>query len=355
MKIGIVTQPLIINYGGILQNYALQQVLKKMGYDPITLDFQWGYTGVRWFLRQGVKLIAKLLGKSGDWKEKYAPLRSDKKKNQFIEKNIILSHTFWNCYDSGLIDKYNLDVIIVGSDQVWRPKYNQKLKDSFLVFAKNTVIKKIAYAASFGTEKMEYSGRQKKMAKYALKQFDAISVREKSGIENIRLLGYTATQVLDPTLLLGKKGFEDILISPKVDDYIGYYILDGENVIERDIVRIKKMIGTKNIVGITENTSDCGPSEWLGIISNSKIFITDSFHGTIFCILFHVPFFTIINRQRGADRFNSLLTPLNLEDRMINSMSEIKTIETNINWEKVDEKLRILREDSERFLVESLK
>lgn len=142
MKVGIVTQPLWGNYGGILQNFALQQVLKNMGHDPITFDFQWGYSGFHYFIHEIKNVVNVLLNRSKKIFLPYAPTRVNKTTNDFICRYILKTPPFWNIYSSSLIKKNNCDAIIVGSDQVWRPCYNPRLKDMFLYFCKTKHLKK---------------------------------------------------------------------------------------------------------------------------------------------------------------------------------------------------------------------
>ncbi len=356
MKIGIVTQPLIGNYGGIIQNYALQQVLINMGHEPITLDYLYGYSGLTWFYAQSKQLIAKFIGRKQSWSIPYAPKRNNKKINSFIDSYILHTFSFWNDYNSSLIKRYGLQAVIVGSDQVWRPKYNPQLHSSFLKFTNHYQIKRIAYAASFGTHQLEYDKTQRLMASKQLANFDAISVREHSGMTLVRELGAEAVSVLDPTLLLGREGFEkDLkLRCLREKDIFGTYILDSKEEDNFEIDRIKERIKCINTVHMSENMEHIGPKEWIEIIMNSRFFITDSFHGTIFCILFHVPFYTILNIDRGIDRFTSLLRPLGLMNRIKKSYSEIKDIDENIDWNMVDAKIADERVKSLTFLVQAL-
>lgn len=356
MKIGIVTQPLIGNYGGIIQNFALQQVLIRLGHKPVTLDYLYGYSGLHWFYEQFKQIINKCIGRKKEWTIPYAPKRNNKVINNFIDKYIRHTPSFWNDYKADLVNKYGLQAIIVGSDQVWRPKYNPKLHSSFLTFTNHHNVKRIAYAASFGTDKLDYNDSQRKIADKQLVKFDAVSVREQSAIILVHELGADATQVLDPTLLFGRDGFEKSLQLKqlKQEDLLGTYILDNSDTISYELNRLQNLAGCSEIINISESTEDIGPKEWIEMIMNSHFFITDSFHGTVFCILFHVPFYTVLNKERGADRFISLLQPLGLTDRIKNTYSEIKDMNDGIDWDHVDNMIANQRTQSLNFLIESL-
>ncbi len=361
MKIGIVTQPLLNNYGGILQNFALHQELKSLGHSPITLDFLSGYSGLSGFYWVARRFINYLLGRISKFNEIfdiYAPKRQNREIDDFIKKHINCTSTFWNGYSPSLIDKYKLDAIIVGSDQVWRPMYNQKLTSMFLDFASKHQIRKIAYAASFGTSEYEFSKKISSEIAPLIKQFDAISVRENSGIELVNMLGASAVNVLDPTLLLGREGFEMLLSHKDKQNNLGIYILDGLGCPEDDSIinQIKIKADCSSVSRFTAGEKGMGPIEWLESIWSSKFFITDSFHGTVFCLLFHIPFITVININRGADRFLSLLKPFGLEYRLVSSIDNYSDcIGIQINWEKVDNTLKGYRVMSRNFLATALK
>lgn len=361
MRIGIVTQPLQNNYGGLLQNYALQQVLKSMGHTPITLDFMAGYSGVC-YVYQAAKLLARVvLGRAGAFTLKCKPDRiSNEQIDEFIGRNISLTRKFWNRYPSSIIKNYGLDAVIVGSDQVWRPIYNISLKDMYLDFCKDKKIKKMAYAASFGTSEWEYTEAQQGECSELLKHFDAVSVREKSGLKLLeKLERRDGIQVLDPTVLLGREGFDTLLSncpdSTETIDYLGSYILDDEEGINDRLEGIREKHHLDSVKKFQTNTAGMGPAEWIRSIKNSKLFITDSFHGTVFCLLYHVPFMTVVNTERGADRFYSLLEPLGLTSRIVDNISEIDEIYEDIDWESVDGKLQFMRSESLGFLRNSLK
>lgn len=358
MKIGIVTQPLLGNYGGILQNYALQQVLRQLGHDPITLDFQWGYSGVYYMWGAFKKLGAYVLGKSKSPFLKYAPKRNNPEIVDFVNEHISTTHSFWGKYNPSLIKKYKLEALIVGSDQVWRPRYNPRLADSYLKFAWKCEMPKLAYAASFGTAEWEYTPKQAALGTNMLKQFNAVSVREKSGVCLASKLGADATVCLDPTLLLGREGFDKILNIPTSSvEYVGSYVLDRNPELQNMIRKMQSQLHIDEHISTKENTPGFGPIQWIQNIRDSRFFITDSFHGTVFCLLYHVPFITLVNDGRGADRFFSLLEPLGLAKRLLTSADVTQALQiakTPIDWNDIDGKLESMRAHSLNFLTSHL-
>lgn len=178
MRICILTQPLHTNYGGLLQAYALQAILKQMGHEVWTEDRKWK----RPLIVNVKQLIARLIKYKGlyyptDRQEQYMA----QKTIPFIRKYITTTEPISSNTKKEL-RKYHFDAYLVGSDQVWRPIYSYCLSNYFLDFTIGQHVKRIAYAASFGTSKWEFTEGQTTRCAALAKQFDAISVREDSGV-----------------------------------------------------------------------------------------------------------------------------------------------------------------------------
>lgn len=358
MRIGIVTQPLWGNYGGILQNYALQQVLKNLGHDPITLDMMTGASGLRYIYIAVRHFVAYLLGKRTRCIAPYAPIRKQLEVVDFVSHYISLTEPFWNRYPRNIVDKYALEGIIAGSDQVWRPQYNVSLEDMFLEFCRGKNLKRVSYGASFGCAEWEYTESQRKKCSKLLSNFNSVSVREMSALELLKKLGCNSgRQVVDPTILLGRDGFDKIINNNnsmnRPERYLGSYILDDSKKTSEILHCLAKETGLDNVVVFHENTPGFGPIEWIEMIRNASYFITDSFHGTVFCLLYHVPFVTVINKARGADRFISLLEPLGLDYRLVDTIHSARHLKDEIDWVKVDGVFEKQRKESINFLDSS--
>lgn len=350
--------PLTGNYGAVLQNYALQSVLRSLGHEPITLDFLPAITG-RAYIHHICYKFTQFI-KTGDFDfADWLPMRQRKHipTIEFMEKHIESTPVFWHHYRKSHIKKNKLDAIVVGSDQVWRPKFVTCIEDMFLRFSEGENIPRVAYAASFGTSEWEYSEKQAKNCRKLIEKFDAVSVREASGVDLAYKLGAKKPiEVLDPTLLLGRDGFSDIIreyIGKPGVPYIAAYILDEYEEIDLKLDEFCKSTGITECVRFPSEHPDIGPGEWLDLIISSKFLITDSFHGTVFAILNHIPFFTLVNVSRGADRFNALLKPLGLEHVMLTNLNEIEKERiqaTTFNWEDIDSILEERRKTSYDFL-----
>ena len=355
MKIGIVTQALANNYGGLLQNYALQQVLKKLGHDVKTIDYVYRLSYTRYLLsvcKQTLLAIVKL--KRPELKSYVAmpkhriPIMADFV-NRHIEKTQIV-----HSYRTDIISKEQFNAIITGSDQVWRPKYNEYIEDMYLKFVPDDICK-VAYAASFGVDSWEYNPKQTKSCAKLAQRFNAISVREISGVQLCNEnLGVDAECVLDPTILAGAQAYKPLIRKNQDGDYLFAYILDITDDKRASVETIAKSRGLKTIIRSAGRSADLSPEEWLSMIAHASMVITDSFHGTVFSILFHREFLSIVNKSRGGTRFASLLVPLGLESRM-GDMAQLRfTQQCVIDWKQVDNNLAIQREKSMNYLTKAL-
>ena len=357
MKIGIVTQALTNNYGGLLQNYALQQVLKRLGHEPKTIDFVGRVSFTRYLLSICKQLLVSILKCRRPQIRAYVaipvfrnPIMADFVNNHIDKTSIVYS------YRKEIINKEHFEAIITGSDQVWRPIYNMYIEDMFLKFVPDNV-KKIAYAASFGVDTWEYNDKQRtNCAKYA-NRLDAVSVRESTGIALCKdFLGVDATCVLDPTLLAGADAYKPLLKEKTEEqEYLFAYILDITPENQSYVECIAKSKGLKAIIKSADKHATLSVEEWLSMIANSSIVVTDSFHGTVFSILFHREFYSIVNTARGGTRFSSLLNPLGLDHRM-GDVSQLQSFgDSPIDWKQVDHSLTQQRRDSMNFLTNALK
>ena len=337
MRILILTQPLRNNYGGLLQAYALQQILKSMGHDVRTLRFI--YHAIRFYILKDYRYYPyRYLFPSFD-KEKKAQKIISINMKRFVD-TYIDTVDFFSGNIKSLRDKVKyFDAIVVGSDQVWRASMSD-IPAYFLSFTKGIQIKRVAYAASFGTDHLnEYSKTEKGIVLECVKLFNAISVREETGVQLCRdYLKTNAVHVLDPTMLLNKNDYlkliedEDRFCS---QDILLTYILDRTPEKSTIIEKVSNFLHLnpyengpiKTFSNIVEDdTSECiypSISKWLAGFCDARFVITDSFHGTVFSILFNKPFVAILNSERGASRFDSLLGMLHLENRMISENEKL--------------------------------
>ena len=357
MKVGIITQPLIINYGGILQNYAMQQVLKRSGHTAITLNYMPSLSFGRYILYVGKAIVCVPFPSLRHAIKPYKHFRERPiQTKSFVANNISITKPIPK-FTRHLLKKNRIDAILLGSDQVWRYKFSHYYwEDMFLAFAKHYHCRKIAYGASFGVEEWDCPQELKIKARKLVKQFDYVSVREDSGMDICRReLGVEAVTVLDPTLLLNAKDYEQFCYpsNPNESPYLAAYVLDMNDEKSEYIRTFAEKKGLKvKLMTISDNKVPV--EEWLSTIKNAEYVITDSYHGSIFSIIFQRQFYTFINKKRGSDRFYSLFRKLNLQSRLIEKKIQIPDDNDGIDYYAVYEELKKLREESLSFLLSSL-
>ena len=302
MKVAILTQPLLANYGGILQNYALQQVLKELGHDPVTLDYTSPIPIGRYF-----RSVLRFLLKGAP----YMPLFP---KRQAIFDDFVREHIdtvpAGHRYRKSLLD--GIDAIVVGSDQVWRPLYNRYiLRDMFLDFAGSFPGIRIAYAASFGSESWDVGPSMAHRCSVLARKFDAISVREPSGVRLCReILGVEAMLMPDPVLLLKADDYLKLCedIPTGAEEYIAAYILDGNEETDTRLDQVRKESGLPLKRFTANRDASLSVPQWLAAMRDASIIVTDSFHGAVIAKLFGKPCSVIENAVRGRERFELIKT-----------------------------------------------
>ena len=367
MRIAILTLPLHTNYGGILQCYALQTILKRMGHETrVLVKPQYGHSYCIIYPLAVCKRIIKryIFGKKVDiWLAPHEIVGQHT--DRFIKRYIRqLKCEHWS---PTLANK--LDAIVVGSDQVWRPAYSQPIEQAFLSFLEGAHIKRVAYAASFGVDTCEYTKEQLKVCSSLLKRFDAVSVREASGINLCRqYFGVEALQMLDPTLLLSADDYRALIHNVHTEPSKGsllVYILDKT---PEKVFLVNRIAKDKDLIPFWLDSPDehkenlpldkqikMPVEQWLRSFDDAEFVFTDSFHGCIFSIIFRKQFLVFGNQERGLSRFHSLLDLFSLSDRLIISSSDYLSNFYMIDFEEVHRKLDWLQKQASEFLATILK
>ena len=358
MKIGIITYHFAINYGAVLQCYALQSYLKEKGCDVEVLNYinDKQEKNNKIFKYGGLKAII-----SNICLLPFIPQISRKRKKfkLFNSKYLNLSKRITNIEElREYIDKNEFDYIISGSDQVFNPKINDF--DRAFLFPFETNAKKISYAASTGAASREDI---KKIESY-IEEFCKISIREESDKnkfnENIKQRIET---VSDPVILRNKEKWHEIIDKKDKSNekYLVCYFLH-KNIFSEEYKIAKKIAkekGLKMIVinvryskqSIRKNTLfNVGPEDFLRLIANADYVCTDSFHGTIFSIIFNKNFSCFDTKNNINDsRRKNLLGNVGLLNRML--YIENNEFNTNqINYDTVNKKVEEIREQSKNFL-----
>jgi len=358
MKIGIVTQALLANYGGILQNFALQQALQRLGHDPVTIDFQVPrYSKFRYLLSCcKTALLWFVPGRRRPFTA-YPVQRRNADMEAFVRRSIATTRPVGR-YTSDLVDEYGFEAVVTGSDQVWRPIYNAYLEDMYLRFVVRPGVRKIAYAASFGVDRWEYTPEQTAASRAAASRLDAISVRERSGVELCRnYLGVEAAAVLDPTMLLDRADYERLCTDiPRAETpFMAVYVLEMKPWKRRYIDRIASERHLPIRFFSADRRQTLSIEQWLAMFRDAAFVVTDSFHGSVFSIIFNKPFISIGHGYRGMARFEALLGMFGLKDRLC-LLEEGRTPPSPgaIDWTAVNRARERMQAESFAFLRSSL-
>ena len=378
MKIAILTLPLRTNYGGILQAWALQEVLFRHNHQPWIIRYEHRNLKKQNLVRKIIRFlylriylnqinrkrlysssISKAIHKNT---QKFITDRFKNLSPQILCKSDLIEYTIEN----------NFDAYVVGSDQVWRPSYSPDLAAYFLDFCGKENVKKIAYAVSFGVNYWEFNSENSDMARKLVRNFDKVSVRENDGVVLCKeKLGVDAVHVLDPTLLLDQTDYTKLVNSATCEFEIPNgslfaYILDKNTekdsmIQECEIKCALKAFYCKSRLNPLISNNSKNPNDyivppveqWIASFFNAKMIITDSFHGCVFSIIFNKPFWTFSNDKRGSSRINSLLDMFGLRDRII-VIGKPTDWNKIIDWDAVNVLQKKYREQSLNFLLSSL-
>lgn len=377
MRLAIISLPLHVNYGGILQSYALKKELESMGHEVVVIDRKVKMPFPKWWKAPLIYMNRALKSLKGgsDAPEVFREYRC-------MKEYPVLSRELKPFVDAEIaplmIDSYKdikkgeFDGFVVGSDQVWRPRYFGKIEDAFLEFTRGWDVKRISYAASFGTDSLEFDSETLRICAGLLDCFDAVSVREDSAVTMCDewLDCDRAVHVLDPVMLVDVADYHKIADGVKTrraEGKIMTYILDPSNN-KKSIAALVKSWTGKDIEDFSVNPHDrripvdervVPPmEEWLSGFADADFVVTDSFHGCVLAILFHKPFIAMGNGQRGMARMRSLLEMFGLDQRLVHGIDPEDDGEfflSQPDWIAVDAVLAEHRAAARRFLADALK
>ena len=322
MKINTLTTYDVYNYGASLQAYALQQYLMDLGYEVEVINYQPDYL-TRKYNYKWVNPESKL--------SRYAITRAAYRVMKFLQRQTTLgrkrvfdafNHQIlketpmrYTSYKALVYNPPQADCYIVGSDQIWNVFYETGRDPAFfLEFVKQG--HKASYAASFSY--LDIDAENKARIKKSLETFDAVAVRESHGLDILKSMGIEGTWVLDPIFLLPIEQWKQLMMPnvPK-EDYLLIYDFEGNKELKRFAkeyarrhhLKIYVIADTYPLLYADRNFMKAGPREFVSMIYHCKAFISNSFHGTAFSIMFNKPVF-VFNRHRHKvnSRMESLMT-----------------------------------------------
>lgn len=355
-KIAIITINHGNNYGNKLQNYAMQEIYKKLDLDVETIAFSPTIDTSKFVVSKN--LIKRIYNKINNKFQKIRykdvtrrRIENFDKFNKFIKFSKIYTEENYEEIN-GLYDYYS-----VGSDQVWNPCFHDF---SQLYLLKNIESQnKFSYAASFGIDNLPSNYIE--MFRSNLSDFKYISCREKSGVTIVKdVLNLNAVEVLDPTFLLTRKDWEKVIEEPKelkTNEYILLYFLGSIDKVDLKCIKKyakKKKLKIIDIMDMNKEYYTYNPSQFLGLIKNASLVLTDSFHATLFSILFNKEF--LVYKRQGitvdmSTRIKNLLDEFNYSNNIYTGdFDNIKRIDEK----EIERKLNALKEKSINYIMKCI-
>lgn len=360
MKIGIITFNRALNFGAVLQAYALQESIKKYSNSVFIIDYKCKNIERTYSVSSNIniKSLTKFVKSIITFFPKVLSLFKKRKKyNNFIDMYLNIYKLNKNNINEISDD---LDIFITGSDQVWNYNITGDDDTYFLAFLKNT-LKKYSYAASFGQEK--YFKKYKDKIFKNTSDFNIISLREPICMEQLKAAGHNVRIDLDPSLLLDRNEWKKIIRNDNNNEeyLLVYYVAAPDDLLSHANEFAKKE--HLKVYCITESYKTkllypnfiikygCGPIDFISLVKNAKYVFTTSFHGTAFSILFHKNFYAEINNKDGYNyRVANILNLLGLmKCADYNNIANGRLL-TEDEWLEVDKKLDSLRKNSLDYL-----
>lgn len=376
MRVAVITLPLHTNYGGLLQAYALRTAVGSLGHDVTVLDLKEKMPapkGIRAPFKYAGRAFRRLL-KGSDGPEVFREKRYARELpvlsanvSPFVRKNI--NPRMIGSYTE--IKEGEYDAFVVGSDQVWRPRYFDPIEDAYLAFTAGWDVRRIAYAASFGTDELEYEYMQLEACSKLLEKFEGVSVREDSAVRLCEewLDCDRALHVLDPVMLLDAAEYQKIAAGAKnrlAKGKVVTYILDRSEEKRHVIDFVRKVSGMDvHDCSVYPYVNDRPVEEravpaledWLAAFADAEFIVTDSFHGCVLAILMHKRFIAVGNSRRGMARLKSLLDMFGLDMRLVHGIDPEDDGDyflSEPDWGTIDGILEEKRMASMAFLKDSL-
>ena len=358
------------NFGASLQTYAIQRTLENLGFDVNIINYRYKkidniYNPYRRTKRGPLDVKFYLSRIKLHLLDRYK-IRKYNNYEKFMAKYFNLTPPYKTL--NQLVDvNWDYDFYICGSDQIWNSHITRGLQPAYFLdfLPKNS--KKIAYAASLGTDIIHEHDIP--IFKKYLHDIDCISIREKSSIDAIKKCTDKGIDVtVDPTLLLKKEDYDKLKIDPKFKnkDYIFVYVIDRNEELYKIAEKISRdknlpvvfsspyLLPERMFKKQMDAVWDMGPREFLGVIANAKYIITNSFHGNIFSIIYKKPFISAPHYITSA-RVLEFLSALNLKQVLFTDSKKFTSIDDiKIDYEDVENRIEDLKEESINFLKKSL-
>ena len=359
MKTVTVTTQNALNYGAVLQAYALQRVLREIGADDALLDLKRFSNTYFYTVHTGKLFFHSLYENLYVLRYIYSLHKKAVRFSSFV-KNHIATTQYYKSKQAVIDDPPDADVYITGSDQMFNT-YNGIDKTAFLKFGDSS-IRRISYATSKGT--LEVADAYKNDFIRTIRAYKSVSVREECLRDTMRKYGVSCDVHVDPSLLLSASEWMEIVPADggkHLDDrYILVYALRCDPCMEKLLLRLKEKTNMQAVILSASARCrlkgdliirDAGPLEFLRLVHDASFILTNSFHGTCFSVVFEKDFYSIA-RDKGETRINGLLDLLGLGERIISKQEQI-TLE-GIPYARVNARLDIERQRARQYLKTAL-
>jgi len=360
MKIKTITCHDVYNPGASLQAYALAAHLKDCGHDVQIIDYKPDYLSGHYSLTEVsnprfnrpllremyllAKLPRRLKARKGGRKQRF---------DDFRRAYLPLTDRRYKTAEELHSDCLEADVYIAGSDQIWNPVFPNGRDPAFFLEFAPVEKRKFSYAASFSVDSLgqEDSGRMQSW----LRRLDAISVRERSGVDLLKEMGLAGVRVMDPVFLLAREAWETLAVRPDSQDYILVYDFDNSPLMRKLAYALaertgKKIVSVFPMEGAAEVWNHMGPREFLGAIQNAGLVLSNSFHATAFSLIFQKEFYVINREEKINTRMRDLLAELSLDGRLVSEIPERDAVD----WSAVEPRLEELIAQSKAFLAQNI-
>lgn len=356
MVIKVITRHTPSNYGSLLQSIATIRAIESLGHRCEIIDYwkrnEMGLQGILTSLQGKSSWYNNLLKRMVYVALRYpGEIMATQRFNKMRARYLKLTR---RCYSTEELGTLQADVFMTGSDQVWGPMLDGKFDENyFLTFVKEG-IRKVSYAGSFG--RTEFSDSIIAVYNQMLSDYDALTVRESSAVQLLKDWGIMCEgQVLDPTLLLNSKQWNEYIGEEVKGDYILIYEIHNNPRLDDYAKRFATHIGLPLVrVSPTLHQAIRGGKmvfcpemgSFLSYIKNARYMLTDSFHGTAFAINFNTQFLEVLPNNKTGARNQSILQLTGLQDRIVTDFNDFSLAGQKIDFGKVNETLEREREKS---------
>ena len=353
MKICTITCHDVYNFGASLQAYALQHYLESLGHEVEIIDYRpaylykkydWKAFTSRKFEKFNSIFITRWIFRCAKWCYLRFSMGRKRHFDEFTRKYLHLTPVSYHTFVALQHNPTQADLYIAGSDQIWNPLFPNGKDPSYYMDFALPETKRISYAASFSVNEIPDS--YKAFIKALLSKMNAISVREYQGLRILEDMGINnGIKVLDPIFLIEKAEWVKFMNRYDDKNYILIYDFEGNELLKKTALHFKKKYGLK-IYSINDalprfyadkNFTNVGPKDFIGLIYNCSLFLSNSFHGTAFSIYFNKPFYVFgLTGFSLNSRMDSLLRTVSLENRFIDEDTTLDNLCLEYDYEKVN-------------------